>query len=245
MMLAMLLFVLTVIGVGLALVLGVWLAGRRFDEAAPVTRRWARATGAVLAVWLATTGLLAASGLLGNWALRPPPMLLLLTGTLIGTVVLAFSPFGTRLLNGLSLAALVGYQAFRIPVVLALLFWQGALPIQLTIEGRNWDLVSGLAAVIVAVLAARHTLPRWGLALWNLLGLGLLINIVVLALLSAPLPFRLFTNEPANTIIATLPYIWLPAFLVPAALFGHLLVFRHLLRSQKGVGTASHATVRL
>jgi hypothetical protein len=68
--------------------------------------------------------------------------------------------------------------------------------------------------------------------------------IVVLALLSAPLPFRLFTNEPANTIIATLPYIWLPAFLVPAALFGHLLVFRYLRRSHEGAPTASRTTVR-
>jgi hypothetical protein len=159
MMLAMLLFVLTVLGIGLALVLSVWLAGRRFDEAAPVTRRWARATGAALAVWLATTGLLAASGLLAGWTLRPPPILLLLAGTLTGTVVLAFSPFGTRLLSGLPLAALVGYQASRITVV---------------------------------------------------------------------------TNEPANTIVATLPYIWLPTFLVPAALFGHLLEFRYLLRSQEG-----------
>jgi hypothetical protein len=60
----------------------------------------------------------------------------------------------------------------------------------------------------------------------------LLLNIVVIAILSMPTPLRHFHNEPANTFIAYFPYIWLPAFLVQVALFGHLLVFRWLRRAQ-------------
>jgi hypothetical protein len=67
--------------------------------------------------------------------------------------------------------------------------------------------------------------------LWNLVGLGLLINIVIIAILSTPVSFRVFLNEPANTFITHAPYVWLPVFLVQAALCGHLLVFRRLWRA--------------
>ncbi len=39
---------------------------------------------------------------------------------------------------------------------------------------------------------------------------------------------RKFFNEPANTFVTYFPFVWLPAFLVQAAWFGHLLVFRRL-----------------
>ena len=65
--------------------------------------------------------------------------------------------------------------------------------------------------------------------LWNVLGALLLANIVGVALLSAPTPFRLFMNEPANTFITRAPWVWLPAVMVLAAVMGHALVFRWLL----------------
>lgn len=109
-----------------------------------------------------------------------------------------------------------------------MLHQQGRVPVQMTFAGRNFDILTGILALVVAALAMRNRLPAWGLLLWNRLGLGLLCNIVSIALPSTPTPLRVFLNEPANTIIATAPYIWLPVFLVPAALFGHLLVFRRL-----------------
>jgi hypothetical protein len=64
--------------------------------------------------------------------------------------------------------------------------------------------------------------------LFNLIGLRLLINILTVAILSAPVPIRRFFNEPADTFIADWPFVWLSSFLVQAAWFGHLLVFRRL-----------------
>ena len=46
------------------------------------------------------------------------------------------------------------------------------------------------------------------------------------AVLSMPTPLQRFT--PPNTFITAPPYVWLPVFLVQAAWFGHLLVFRRL-----------------
>ena len=38
-------------------------------------------------------------------------------------------------------------------------------------------------------------------------------------------------NEPANRLPSMFPYVWLPTFLVQAALFGHLLVFEGCVRA--------------
>jgi hypothetical protein len=212
-------------------VLGVWQAGRRSGEHPSVTARWVGGTIIGIGLWLAFSAGLALSGLLGDFGRTPPPMVLLAGVSGILTLGLAFSPFGTRLVEHTPVAWLVGFQGFRIVVelVLALLHQQGLIPIQMTFEGRNFDIVSGVSALLVAWLAARQQLPQWGLLLWNLLGQGLLLNIVVISILSLPIPIRAFFNEPANTIVATWPYVWLPVFLVQAALFGHVLMFRRLL----------------
>ena len=183
----------------------------------------------VLILWFAVTGVLAARGTLSSFT-PPPPMLGILIVTLISTVGLVLSPLGRRLATGSSLAWLIGFQAFRIPVEIVLfrLHQEGVVPVQLTFEGLNFDILSGLTALPVAWLAARNRLPTWGLVVWNVFGLVLLLNILTVALLSLPLPTRIFMNEPANTIVTTFPFVWSATFLVPAALAGHLLVFRRL-----------------
>ncbi|MEL6651576.1 MAG: hypothetical protein AAFQ87_12320, partial [Bacteroidota bacterium] len=66
--------------------------------------------------------------------------------------------------------------------------------------------------------------------LYNLFGLVLLFIIVSMAILSMPTPFRQFLNEPSNAVMATFPFIWLPAFLVPLAFCLHLLSLRQTTR---------------
>ena len=97
---------------------------------------------------------------------------------------------------------------------------------QLTWDGRNYDALTGLAALPLAWLVATGTPSRMLIWLCNLAGLGLLINIVTVAALSMPSPFRYFS--PPNLFVAQPLFIWLPTFLVTSALPGHLLVFRWL-----------------
>ena len=68
-----------------------------------------------------------------------------------------------------------------------------------------------------------------------IIGLMLLINIVLISVVSAPVPFRMFMNEPANTIVATFPAVWLPALLVPLAYFLHILSIKQLIRKRAGI----------
>ena len=63
---------------------------------------------------------------------------------------------------------------------------------------------------------------------YNFIGLVLLFNIVTVAILSIPGPFRYFMNEPANTIVTYFPIVFLPAFLVPLAYTLHFFPLRQL-----------------
>lgn len=180
--------------------------------------------------WLAIPGVLAATGRLDAYDRMPAPVMVLMAGLTVGTVILACSPVGGRLVSAMPLAGLVGFASFRVSVewVLHRLYVEGVIPVQMTYAGRNFDIVTGVTAGIVAFLIAAGRGGRALVLIWNLLGLGLLINIIVIAVLSTPVPFRAFMNEPANRLPSMFPYVWLPTFLVQAGLFGHLLVFRAL-----------------
>jgi hypothetical protein len=195
-----------------------------------------RPLGVGVLLWLAVTGLAAWLGLVRDFQRLPPPMLVLLLAAVALTVLTAMSRVGSRLVSEAGIVWLVGAQMFRIAVEVFLDWGQrvGLVPVQMTFEGRNWDIVSGVSAAAVAWLAAKRPVPRWLILLWNCVGLALLLNIVMIAILSMPTPLRRFHNEPANSFIAYFPYIWLPTFLVQAALLGHLLVFRWFRLAQPG-----------
>ena len=60
------------------------------------------------------------------------------------------------------------------------------------------------------------------------MGSILLFNIIVVAVRSAPI-FAAYGQDRLNTWVAYAPFVWLPGVLVPAALLGHLLLWRKLL----------------
>jgi hypothetical protein len=192
--------------------------------------------GVGVLVWLAVTGLAGWLGLARDFQRVPPPMFVLLLAAVVLAVVTAMSRVGSRLVAEAGIVWLIGVQAFRVAVEVFLDWGHRVdlVPVQMTFEGRNWDIVSGVSAAAVAWLAAKRQAPRWLVLLWNCVGLALLLNIVVIAVLSMPTPLRRFHNEPVNSFIAYFPYIWLPTFLVQLAFFGHLLVFRWLRQARTG-----------
>ena len=195
-------------------------------------------TIAVLFIYLVIPALLARSGALDRYSPPPPPALLLLLGQTILTVAIIFSSRGTALASNLALGAVVLLQSFRIAVELLLhrLYGEGVVPVQMTWSGRNLDIVTGITGLILGVLLVRgRILPRGVVLGWNVLGLVLLANIVGVAALSTPVPFRVFTEGPPNLLPSTLPWIWLPSFLVQVALGSHLLVFRMLRTRPEGL----------
>jgi hypothetical protein len=100
----------------------------------------------------------------------------------------------------------------------------------MTFTGRNFDILAGLSAPIVAYFV--FTKKLWTtkvILVWNFISLGLLINIVINALLSAPSPFQQFAFNQPNIAILYFPFSWLPTFIVPVVLFCQIASIRQLL----------------
>ena len=76
------------------------------------------------------------------------------------------------------------------------------------------------------------------MAAWNILGVVLLVNVVAVAILATP-RVRYFGDDRLNVWVTYVPYVWLPAVMVLAALAGHLLIFRALRRAGELRGSSS------
>jgi uncharacterized protein (TIGR03435 family) len=171
---------------------------------------------------------LADRGTFQRWDATPPPFALLVVAILALGGSIAFSPLGARLAR-LPLWTLVAAQAFRLPLEIAMhaLVGRGIMPQQMSYSGRNFDVLTGTTAIVVAGLVAARVAGRRLVMAWNIAGLLLLVNIVIVAILSTP-RFAAFGPDHLNVFVTYAPFVWLPAVLVLAALAGHLIVFRAL-----------------
>ncbi len=187
---------------------------------------------ALLSAYLVIPAVLAQIGALDRYDPLPAPALILVLAlTLITVAITTFSALGARLTRAVPLGGIIAPQAFRIPIewVLHRLYLEGVIPVQMTYSGRNFDIITGITGLALGGwLLSGRTAHRGVVLAWNIVGLLLLVNIVAIAVLSTPVPFRRFTDGPANLLPSTFPYVWLPSFLVQVALGSHLLVFRHL-----------------
>ena len=215
-------------------VFAVYHSAIRAGADARTARRQTLVAAITGAAWLGFAALLASRGVLRMWG--PPTMGLVLVPSLLLPIAIAASPLGARIVRTIPIAWLVGFQGFRVIVELLLhrAYVEGLMPVQMSYSGRNFDVVSGVTALLVGAWLASGRRSTTLVTLWNLLGIVLLANIVIVALLSAPTPFRAFADEPPNVWITRAPWVWLPAAMVFAAVLGHALVTRWLVGARRG-----------
>ncbi len=185
-------------------------------------------------LWLIAQGVIALTGFYKVTDTFPPRISLLVLPPLLLIAVLFITGKGRQFIDSLNTGTLTLLHIVRIPVELVL-FWlylnQG-VPELMTFEGRNFDILAGLSAPFIYYFGyVRCILSRRFLLGWNLICLGLLLNIVTHGVLSVPTPFQQFGFEQPNIALLYFPYVWLPAFIVPLVLFSHLAYIRFLLRS--------------
>ena len=222
-------FVLLPLLVAAGFVLACEWAGRRLGEAVAVRRRRTGRVGTAVLAWLVLTAFVAANGVLRRFDVTPPPFAALVLAIAVVGIAVPCSPLGTLLVRGLPLWALVGFQVFRFPLELVMhrAYVEGIMPVQMSYSGFNYDILTGITAGVLGLWLYRRRVPRWIVTSWNLLGFALLVNVVTIAIVSTPV-FRWFGNERLNVFVTYPPFVWLPAVLVPAALMGHILVWRRL-----------------
>jgi hypothetical protein len=128
---------------------------------------------------------------------------------------------------------LVGLQCFRIPVelLLATLAARKLLAIEMTNNGRNFDVLEGITAVALAIWLKRRgeNSLRHVVLVWNLIGLSLVTVVLAHGLLSVPYPSQFLHLSMPTFIIAYFPVVWLLTLLVPMAYLLHLVSMRRCL----------------
>lgn len=185
----------------------------------------------VVNAWLAIGALLPIAGILAADVLPPPPLIYVAI-CFAGALLAASGQTGRRLAS-LPVGALIAFHGFRLPLELVLHNWykSGTLPIQMTYEGYNFDIATGIVAVAIGVWAIWTKVPIAAAWVFNLVGSALLLNVIVIAITSSPLSVRQFMNDPPVQLILYFPYSWIVSIAVTGALLGHLVLTRKLLSS--------------
>jgi hypothetical protein len=117
----------------------------------------------------------------------------------------------------------------------------------MTFEGSNPDILSGISALLIYYfIFMKRKSSLMLLLVWNFIGLALLINIIIHAVLSAPSPLQQLAFEQPNVAVFYFPFIWLPSCIVPLVLFSHLASIRQLLvMRQKESNLQKETTIKL
>jgi hypothetical protein len=135
-------------------------------------------------------------------------------------------------LNTIPLSLLIGVNVVRVlGVMFVLLYLGGRLPAPFAPAAGWGDIIVGVTAMPVAWLAHRRGRDaRPAILVWNIFGMADLIAAIGLGIVSSPGPLHLIAPEPGSAIMATLPWMLIPAFLVPLLASTHLAVFYRLRR---------------
>jgi hypothetical protein len=188
---------------------------------------------AAVGLWLALQAALGIFGFFVSPGSFPPRIFAFgampaLVAATLGGFLLRSVPSENAFLRILTLLHII-----RVPVEITLywLYQNGLVPREMTFDGRNFDILSGLTAPLVYCLAFRNgRIRRRFLFIWNLAALALLVNIVATAILAFPSPIQSIAFEQPNRAVMYFPFVWLPAVVVPIVFFAHLAAISILLK---------------
>ncbi|HRG39624.1 MAG TPA: hypothetical protein PK289_13920 [Bacteroidia bacterium] len=186
----------------------------------------------ILLLWLLLQAIVARTGFY-TFVTQPPRFPLLVGPTFLFIILLFVTAKGRNFIDTLDGKALTLLHIVRIPVEMVLfwLFLCKTVPQEMTFEGRNLDIISGLSAPFIYYFGyVKQKLSRPILLCWNFLCLGLLTNIVLHAIFALPGLFQTYAFDQPNIAVMYFPFVWLPCCIVPLVLFSHLACIRQLLK---------------
>ena len=183
--------------------------------------------------WILIQSILGLTGFYNKIDLIPPrimlfgifPILLIFGSTF-------FSFRGKNFIDRIDLKLLTYCHTIRVPVeiILTLLYHKGLMSELVTMEGTNFDILSGISAPIIAFFVfSKKTIYHEVLLLWNFICLILLLNVFITAILSTPSPMQLLSLTQPNVAILTFPFNLLPSYIAPLMLYLHIIAIRKIL----------------
>ncbi len=177
--------------------------------------------------------ILGISGFYQNIDTTPPRFFLLLPPSIVLIILLFLTKRGKRFIDTLDIKKITLLHSIRVPVELILhsIFLYQLIPVEMTYQGYNFDIISGISApVIYFLIFNKKKYSKQLLMFWNLVCLALLANIIVIATLSAQTPFQKLAFDQPNVALMYFPFVWLPSIVVPLVLLSHLASIRQLVK---------------
>jgi hypothetical protein len=187
-------------------------------------------------IWMAITSILGLTGFYRDYEAFPPRFIFLLPLGLAFVIIFSFTSKGKEFITNSDKRWLTLLHTIRVPVEIMLFYayLAGLIPDLMTFEGYNFDIISGITAPIIYFLYfVKGKISKSIVLFWNFVCLGLLANILTIALFSAKTPFQQFAFEQPNIGVTYFPFVWLPAVIVPIVLFSHIASIQQLSKNEK------------
>lgn len=189
-----------------------------------------------LVFWQVYIYIMANSGVLENYDFPPRFALFLILPAFVFTGVFAYRNRNNTWLQNIPESWLLYFQSFRIIVesIFVATVGHGLLHKEVTIEGYNFDMIYGFTVPVIAFLVFnRKVLSKKVALLWNYLGLAVIVSIIFLFMSTIYAPELYGATEPMMPLAATrYPYVLIAGFLMPAAVFVHVLSIVQLKKSK-------------
>lgn len=180
----------------------------------------------LLFVWSFIIGLVSYSDFFKNTSTFPPRFILIPLISISLTILL----FKIVSKNDISTNYLLAIHTFRLPVEIGLhqLFLQKKVPLLMTFNGWNYDIIIGISAIVLLSYSylTKKQIPKAFFLIWNITGLLFLTWIVSIAILSSPSPFQKLAFDQPNIAILEFPFTFLPACIVPLVFLSHFLLLK-------------------
>lgn len=177
--------------------------------------------------WQIYIFILGSSGILMDYSFPPKFALFMILPAFAFTAIFAWRNKNRKWLLRIPQEWLIYFQMFRVFVEILFVYTvaEGILHPHVTIEGYNYDMILGASAPLMAVLVfQKQILPKKALIWWNILGLLVLASIIFVFLTTIYLPQMYGSDSPLlPPSFGQYPYMLVPGFLMPVAVFIHVL----------------------
>lgn len=187
-----------------------------------------------LILWQLFILLVTKSGFTVTTEFPPRFAILFIVPSFIFTIIFLYLNRKKDWINQISNKQITLFQSFRIAVELLLWFSfaEGMLHKNVTIEGYNYDMIFGLSAILVFTFV--YLLKVGGqklLLVWNYAGILVLLSVIFVFTTTLYTPeIYGFDQSPMTSTFLEYPFVLVPAFMMPLAIFFHCLSIVHIRR---------------
>jgi len=178
-----------------------------------------------LLLWQLYIFIIASSGVLESYELPPRFPLFLIIPAFIFTGIFIYKNRNSVWIQNINPKHLIYIQSFRIIVetIFVHSLAEGILHKNVTIEGYNMDMIFGFTALIIGYLAF-NKVTKSAVIIWNYLGIAVLASVIFVFMSSIYFPEIYDSSTPLIPMKSVMyPYILVAAFLMPLAVFIHVL----------------------